>query len=264
MQISVHNIEFSYNGAPVLKDIKCSIGRGEFIAVVGPNGSGKSTLIKCMNGILRPLKGAVMISGKNIKQHHLRDLAKTIAYVPQNKYGRTPATVFDTVLLGRKPYISWKPSGSDMRIASEIISRLNLEDIAMKDINNLSGGQQQTVYIARALAQQPEILLLDEPTANLDLKHTIEIMDILKNLCNKGLTVVIALHDINLAIRYASGIMMLKEGEIFAHGGKEIVNEENLEKLYDIKVQIVENHGIRHVIPAGQFEEADGVKKTYT
>lgn len=251
MKISVRNIEFSYNGSPVLKDIRCNIEKGDFIAVVGPNGSGKSTLIKCMNGILTPRRGTVMISGKEIKHHHLRDLAKTMAYVPQNKYGSTPATVFDTVLLGRKPYINWKPSQNDMEVASEIINRLHLDDIAMKDVNKLSGGQQQTVFIARALAQQPEILLLDEPTANLDLKHTIEIMDILKSLCDKGLTVIIALHDINLAIRYASGIMMLKEGEIFASGGSETVTEENLEKLYDIKVRVLENNGTRHVIPVG-------------
>ncbi len=249
MNIIVDNIKFAYNGTPVLKDLDCNINKGELIAIVGPNGSGKSTLIKCMNGILSPQKGVVKISGEDIKKHKLQELAKNIAYVPQNKTRQTPVTVFDTVLLGRKPYISWKPSENDLEIATDIIDKLQLNSIALKDINKLSGGQQQMVYIARALAQQPEIILLDEPTANLDLKHTIEIMDKLSNLCSKGLTVVVALHDINLAIRYASNIMMLKNGKVFAYGGKEVITEDNLEFLYDIKVNIVKNDDNFHVIP---------------
>ncbi len=260
MKININNIQFSYNGTTVLKDINCKINNGDFIAVVGPNGSGKSTLIKCINGILKPQIGTVYIADKDIKQTHLRDLSKTIAYVPQNSNGQAPVSVFDTVLLGRKPYINWKPSSGDIKITTDIINHLKLDDIFMKDINKLSGGQQQTVYIARALAQQPEILLLDEPTANLDLKHIIEIMDTLKNLCNKGLTVVIALHDINLALRYASSIIMLKEGKIFAHGGKDIITEENLEKLYDIKVKVIRDNDFHHVIPLGKLYREDKTK----
>ncbi len=253
MKISINNIEFSYNGTPVLKNIDCKINKGDFITIVGPNGSGKSTLIKCINGILKPRKGTVLISDKDIKEHPKNDLAKCMAYVPQNNHKQTPVSVFDTVLLGRKPYINWKPSASDIKITADIIEQLKIETISMKDINKLSGGQQQTVFIARALAQETDILLLDEPTANLDIKHTIEIMDILKKLCDKGLTVIIALHDINLATRYASRIIMLKEGEIFAHGGKEIINEDNLENLYDIKVQLIESNNNLHIIPIGSL-----------
>ncbi len=257
MEISVHNIEFSYNGAPVLKNVRCEIGTGDFMAVVGPNGSGKSTLIKCMNGILRPRKGTVYISSENIREKTLREIAKKMAYVPQNKAGDSPVSVFDSVLLGRKPYINWKPSQSDIDITTNVIARLKLDHIAMKDINKLSGGQQQNVFIARALAQQPGILLLDEPTSNLDLKHTVRIMDTLKNLCKQGLTVIVALHDINLAMRYASRIMMLKEGEIYACGGREIVTEERLERLYDIKVRLIKNNGCFHVIPESSIENQD-------
>ena len=260
MKININNIQFSYNGTPVLKDINCKINKGDFIAVVGPNGSGKSTLIKCMNGILKPQKGTVYIADKDIKQTNLRDLSKTIAYVPQNGNGLAPVTVFDTVLLGRKPYINWKPSSNDIKITTDIINHLQLDDISMKDINKLSGGQQQTVYIARALAQQPEILLLDEPTANLDIKYTIEIMDTLTMLSNKGMTVIVALHDINLAMRYASSIVMLKDGKIFAHGGKEIITEENLEKLYDIKVKVVRDNNFQHVIPLGKLYKENKTK----
>jgi iron complex transport system ATP-binding protein len=254
MKISIQNIEFSYNGSPVLKDIGCNISKGDFVALVGPNGSGKSTLIKCITGILKPKKGAILISDLNINNLQVNELAQTLAYIPQNRNGQVPVSVFDTVLLGRKPYISWKPSKNDLEITSQVINQLNINDIAQKDINKLSGGQQQMVYIARALAQQPEILLLDEPTANLDIRHTIEIMDLLKGLCSKGLTVVIAIHDINLAMRYASHIMMLKEGEIFAFGGNEIITEQYIEKLYDVRVKIVTSDTTMHVIPVGAVD----------
>ncbi len=254
MNISVRNIEFAYNGSPVLKNINCDIDKGDFIAIVGPNGSGKSTLIKCMNGILKPQKGLVLIEKTEIFKHNKTDLAKTMAYVPQNNHNKAPVSVFDTVLLGRKPYINWKPSDSDMKITAGIIEQLNLGSISMKDINKLSGGQQQTVFIARALAQQTDILLLDEPTANLDLRHTIEIMETLKKLAGKGLTVILALHDINIAMRYASKIIMLKDGKIFANGGREIITEENLEKLYDIKIKIMENNNELFIVPVGVLE----------
>ena len=119
----------------------------------------------------------------------------------------------------------------------------------MKDVNKLSGGQQQTVYIARALAQEPSVLLLDEPTANLDIKHQIEIMDLLKKLSEKEITIIIALHDINMAVRYAGKIMMLKEGKVFAYGGRETITREHIEKLYDVKVQIIRNRNNLFIIP---------------
>jgi iron complex transport system ATP-binding protein len=251
MRIKIENIEFAYNGTAVLEAINCEIGRGDFIAVVGPNGSGKSTLIKCINGILKPRKGNIFIENENILKIKKNDVAKTIAYVPQINQTKTPLSVFDTILLGRKPYIHWKPSESDLQITADLIEQLNIGSIAMKDINKLSGGQQQTVFIARALAQQTDILLLDEPTASLDLRHSIEIMEILKNLANNGLTVIVALHDINIAMRYATKFMMLKQGRIFAHGGREIITEENLELLYDIKIRVIENNNEIYIMPLG-------------
>ncbi len=251
MNIKIDNIEFAYNGAAVLQNIECEINSGDLIAVVGPNGSGKSTLIKCVNGILKPRKGNILINEQDILKYRKNDIAKTMAYVPQINQGKTPLSVFDSILLGRKPYINWKPSKNDLQVTAEIIEQLNLSDIAMKDINRLSGGQQQTVFIARALAQQTDILLLDEPTASLDLRHSIEIMDILKQLANKGLTIIVALHDINIAMRYATKFMMLKNGEIFAHGGKEIITEEYLEQLYDIKIRVIRNDDELYIMPLG-------------
>ncbi|MBN2522886.1 MAG: ABC transporter ATP-binding protein [Bacteroidales bacterium] len=249
MKISIHDIEFSYNGTPVLEDITCTIEKGDFITLVGPNGSGKSTLIKCMNGILRPHKGTVLVNDQSLPSPD--ELAKKMAYVPQSENKKTSLSVFDTVLLGRKPYIHWKPSKHDLIITADILKSLHLGSLAMKEVNKLSGGQQQAVFIARALAQEPSILLLDEPTANLDIKHQIEVLDLLKSLSNQDITIVIALHDINMAIRYAGKIMMLKEGKIFAYGGKETVTEQHIESLYDIKVHIIRDMENIFIVPNG-------------
>ncbi len=251
MKISIHDIEFSYNGTPVLKQITSQVDKGDFLALVGPNGSGKSTLIKCINGILKTQQGVVMIDENPIDQYAPAGLAREMAYVPQNENKKAGLTVFDTVLLGRKPYINWKPSKNDLQITAQILKTLHLEKVSMKPVAKLSGGQQQTVYIARALAQEPDILLLDEPTANLDIKHQIEVLDLLKKLSNEGITIVIALHDINMAVRYASKIMMLKDGNIFAAGDNEIITTENIENLYDIKVNIIKEKGKIFIIPDG-------------
>jgi iron complex transport system ATP-binding protein len=151
--------------------------------------------------------------------------------------------------MGRKPYINWKPSASDLDITAEIMKLLDIDHLAMKRTNELSGGQQQTVMIARALAQEPEILLLDEPTANLDIRHQLEVMEVLKTLASKGITIVIAIHDINMAARYANNIMMLKDGKLFFYGAKDEITAQSIEMLYGIKVEIVSVEGTPYIIP---------------
>ena len=251
MKISIQHITFSYNGTPTLADIDFAIAPGELVALVGPNGSGKSTLIKCINGILKTQKGTIEIEGKAIEKYSPMELASEIAYIPQNENRQSTLNVFDMVLLGRKPYINWKPSENDLQIVAETIKNLHIEQIATKAFNKLSGGQQQTVYMARALAQQPKILLLDEPTSNLDMQHQLEVLELLKKYVNRGLTVIIALHDINLAARYASKILMLKNGQVFAAGNTAIINESNIENLFGIKVTIINDEDNLFVIPKG-------------
>ena len=255
MKISVHNLEFNYNGTPVLKNVTSYIEKGDFVALVGPNGSGKSTLIKCLNGILKAKRGSIMIEDRKIDSILASELAKQMAYVPQNEYKKPVFTVFDMVLLGRKPYFNWKPGKNDIDVTHQILKTLHLESIAMKEVNKLSGGQQQTVIIARALAQEPEILLLDEPTANLDIKHQIEVLELLKSLSQKGMTIIVALHDINMAIRYTNKLMMLKEGKIFASGGMDIITDENIEALYDVKVNIFKQGENIFILPFGNNQD---------
>ncbi len=252
MKICVHDLAFNYNGTTVLKNVNCKIEKGDFVALVGANGSGKSTLIKCMNGILKGQKGAVLIDKNPLETIKPVDLAKKLAYVPQNDPGNQILTVFDMVLLGRKPYFGWKPRNNDLRITQNILESLNMEAIAMKDINKLSGGQQQIVTIARALAQEPDILLLDEPTANLDIKHQVEVLELLKTLSSNGITIIIALHDINMAVRYTNKLLMLKDGYIFAAGGKEIITDKNIEDLYNINIAIIRESGNIFIVPVGK------------
>ena len=238
MHLSIHNISFSYNGWPVLDQITQQIDKGDFVAIVGPNGSGKSTLLRCIDGILKPQLGTIHLDHENV--HHLERpaRARSFGYVPQETGHTPPATVFDTVLMGRKPHIGWRIREKDKQITSRIIHQLHIEDIAMKDVNKLSGGQRQRVFIARALAQQPEILLLDEPTANLDLRHQLEVLQLLQHVSQNQITTLVAIHDLNLAAQYCSHFVMLKEGRIFSSGGKEILTKENIESLYQIKVNI--------------------------
>ncbi|MBI9037665.1 MAG: ABC transporter ATP-binding protein [Bacteroidales bacterium] len=249
VNIKIENLDFAYNGSLVLNKIFDEIKKGEFTALVGPNGSGKSTLLRCLDKILLPKNGSIYLNGKNFKEIDRKILAKSIAYVPQSEDEVFQSNVFDTILMGRKPHISWMPTNDDLEITAKVIEKLDLSEFSMKYLNQLSGGQRQRVYIARALAQQPKILFLDEPTANLDLRHQLEVLDILKNLTKKGISVVVAIHDLNLALQFCEKIVMLKDGKIFAKGGKEIITSKIVENLYGVKVKIINEDERFFIIP---------------
>jgi len=249
VKIELKNLDFAYNGSLVLKNLNHHFEQGKLISIVGPNGSGKSTILKCMDRILQPKNGTIYLDEKNILNFHSEELARKIAYVPQSEGGTFPATVFDSVLLGRKPHIKWSPRQNDLEVTASMMEKMNLKNISLKSINKLSGGQRQRVFIARALAQEPEVLLLDEPTANLDLKHQIGVLKILKELTEQGITVIIAIHDLNLALQFSDHFVLLKDGEVFASGDKGIITNKNIEKLYDIKVNIIKQKDKLFIIP---------------
>ncbi|MGM0510536.1 MAG: ABC transporter ATP-binding protein [Thermoplasmatota archaeon] len=248
--LEAQGIDFAYNGGPlVLKDVGLELNGGEIVALVGPNGSGKSTLLKCLADFHRPNKGSVRLDGRDITDLSLEEKARKVSYVPQIEKTSFPSTVFDTVLMGRKPYIAWKPSKKDIEIVSGLLEKLGLEKLAMRDINELSGGQRQKVFIARALAQHPDVMLLDEPTSDLDLKHQLEVLDIIKEQTHEGISALIAIHDLNMAVRYSDRIIMLREGEVFASGGMEIITPENIEEVYEVKVYVGEHAGWLTITP---------------
>jgi iron complex transport system ATP-binding protein len=249
--ISLSAVQFAYNGLPVISNVTHNFSRGSFTAVMGPNGSGKTTLIRLLNGMLKPDRGRVTINGISTSDYPARTLAQDMAYVPQMQQNVFPATVFDTVLLGRNPYIRWSPGKDDRRITAEILVRLGLEDIALKDINKLSGGQRQRVFVARALAQQPSIILLDEPTASLDLLHQHDVLRLLGKLADSGITVVMAIHDLNLAIKYCSNFMILNNKRLVAEGGKEIFTDKLIEDVYRVSVRIIDEDDRKYILPLG-------------
>jgi len=250
MNLQVNDISFSYrNGFPALKNISFHNRAGDLLAIVGQNGSGKSTLLKCINRILKIEAGSIRLGDTLLPLFSPGQLARIIAYIPQAEEYVTDLSVFDTVLLGRKPHIRHTPAPHDLETVSRLLTRLELESVAMRSLTTLSGGQRQRVFIARALAQQPEILLLDEPIANLDLNHQMKVMQLLQQLAADGMNIILTIHDINMAARFCNKVLMLKQGELFASGRQSAYTPENIQNLYDIRVDIVQHNDHICIIP---------------
>jgi len=247
--LDIKDLEFKYEKEKVLKQISFSAEAGELIMLIGPNGSGKSTLLKCITSYLKADNGEIKIHNKSIGSYQKSKLAELIAYVPQQKDYSFPMTVFETILMGRKPYSSWAASDRDKEITAEIIAELNLEDFAFKNINKLSGGQKQKVFLARAAAQESDIILLDEPTNNLDLKHQLEIFELINKEAASGKTVIVTMHDLGLVSRFAERIIVLKEGEIFSDGDKKSLTAEKINSVYGVEVCLKEHNGNQFIIP---------------
>lgn len=237
--IDVQNLAFSYGKKEVLKKIDHSFKEGTFTAILGVNGSGKSTMIKIVNGLLTPKQGNIKLHDKDLMDYRLAELSKKIAYVPQGQNNYFPTTVFDTVLTGRMPHMTWAPNDDDNVIVEEVLKSLNLLHLALRDISQLSGGQRQKVFIARALAQKTNIIILDEPTSNLDMKHQKEVMHLLNKLTHEGYTIIMALHDLNVAIQYCTDYLFLKSGYVRAAGDESIITEELISDVYDLDVQLI-------------------------
>lgn len=255
MKLVINNVSFSYKSAPALRNVCFELGKGEILSLVGPNGSGKSTLLKCIDGILKPHGGAVFFDGKQTCSMSSKELSTVMGYVPQSMTGAAsmfPFTVFDVVLAGRRPYIGWSVSEKDIEVVANILCFMGIEDLANRHFNELSGGEQQKVMIARALAQLPQILLMDEPTSNLDIKHQLEVLQMIHYLCkNMGLSVVMAMHDLNLASRFSDKMVMLKNGSIFAAGSPEkVITEENMVAVYGVRAHVsLTRFGRPQVVP---------------
>jgi len=250
--VSVRNLSFRYpRGARILERIELDAASGEVLCLIGPNAAGKSTLLKCMAGLLRPDTGQILLQGHPLPSFRSTQRARRIAYVPQAEAQNFPATVFDTVLLGRRPHMTWKPGKRDLEVVSGILSRLGLGGLALRETSRLSGGQQQKVSIARALAQEPEVLLLDEPTSSLDLKHQLEVMDLVAEQAGRGIVAVAALHDLNLALRYSDRVAMLKGGRMHACGGPDIVTAERVAEVYGVRVELSSAESGSVVVPTG-------------
>ncbi|WP_022850354.1 ABC transporter ATP-binding protein [Limisalsivibrio acetivorans] len=244
------SIEFSYSSEKkVLKGVGFEAERGEIVAVLGPNGSGKTTLLKNINRVLKPSAGIVSLGGRDVSSIPGREAAKVFGYMPQSSY-ENPVSVYEAVLVGRKP---WMSGGSmtkhDHEVAEKVLDRLGLAPLAFRYTDELSGGELQKVALARALAQEPEVLLLDEPINHLDISNQVLVMNAVLNLTREtGIIAVTVLHDINFALRAASKLVILKDGEVAASGAPDILTKELVREVYGVEVCFAETCGHRVMV----------------
>lgn len=243
--LQFEDVTAGYGGRPVLKDFSAGIGRGEFVGLIGANGTGKSTLLKCLTRIVPLNTGRILLMGQDNTALSVRERARRVAVVPQSFAIDYDFKVEDIVMMGRNPYLNFRDreSEQDLAVVARVMALTRTAEFRGRLFNALSGGEKQRVIIARALAQEPEILLLDEPTSALDVHHQIEVMEIIDGLNRQsGLTVVAVLHDLNLASRYCSRLIMMAGGRVVADGTpREVIVEENLGMLYDMDLLIREN-----------------------
>ena len=239
--IQTNNLTFTYKDRPVLDGVSLSVERGEMVGILGPNGSGKTTLLKIFSAVLRG-RGEVKVNGRSIETYGKRELSRLFAMVPQESQILFPYTVAEIVLMGRASYhsplaLEGKKDLEVARASMELTDSLPFSD---RYLHELSGGEKQRVIIARALAQEPEILLLDEPSAFLDLKHQVQVFELMRRLNREhNLTIVAALHDLNLAALFFPRLVMLRDGRIYRDGSpKEVLTEKTIEEVYGIRVRV--------------------------
>lgn len=259
--IDVHNLFFSYdNKREILKNINFSVTKGKVISILGQNGSGKTTLLKCLNALLKPAKGHIYFNSKEISKMNRSDIAKHIAYVPQEHMNTFPYTVLDVVLLGRAPYIGLfsTPKQGDIERCKEILNAFGIGYLSQRIYTEISGGERKLCLVARALASSPEVLLLDEPTAHLDMKHQTEVLNTIKSLSRQNsLTVLMTLHDPNIALLVSDKVILLKEGSTIGQGGvKEMITKNYIEETYDCEVSLLSDSERTVIFP--KVEESIG------
>ncbi len=238
--IELDNVSLGYDHGIILHDVNMKAKPGQILGLVGPNGSGKSTLIKGVTRVIDLFSGHISIDGRDIKTIKRDELARLVATVPQDPALPAAFTVFEVVLMGRTPHLGLLryEGGKDLAVAWQAMAATHTQSFAERRVSELSGGEKQRLIIARALTQQPKAMLLDEPTANLDINHQVEILNLVRSLCmEQDLTVIIALHDLNLAAQYCDWMVMLNGGKVYAEGTPlDILTAPNIKKVYRAEV----------------------------
>lgn len=246
--LEIKGLSFAYEtDKPVLRGVDLSLGDGNVGILLGRNGAGKSTLLKIITGILKPSAGSVLFDGQDLLAMTRRQRAALVAYVPQQiDYG--DLTVYQTVLTGRVSYYSVKPSKSDLDVVEKVISEMDLSDVSCRNVQELSGGERQKVAIARALAQEPKVLVFDEPTGNLDIANELLIIREARKIAHdKNITVFSSIHDLNQAMVFGDMFFFMKDGSIKFSGASEVFSPEVIREVYGVESTLVEDHGERFI-----------------
>jgi iron complex transport system ATP-binding protein len=248
MRLEIRGVEQGYGKKTVIRDIDMTVESGEVVTVLGPNGSGKSTLMKTICNVLPPREGTISIDGVSTKDLDRREFAKMVGYVPQLMVFFGQSTVYDSVLIGRKPYVEWSYSKEDIDTAADAMVKMKLGMLYDRLVSELSGGQMQRVTLARTLAQDPKFYIFDEPTSALDLRNQLDTLKMMRSLIKeKGASMVMAMHDLNLALRYSDKVMALKDGTVYGFGPtEEIITEKMIKDVYNVDSEI-------HDGPKGKF-----------
>lgn len=252
--VNVENVNFKYSKEDVLKKISLEVPKGSFVCILGPNGSGKTTLLKNICSLLKPNDGHILVGEKALNSYRQKELAKNLAVVHQTQTTEFDFKVEDVVLMGRYPHIKsfQTEKMKDYEVAEQSMKHTSVFHLKDKSLQSISGGERQRVMIARALTQESELLLLDEPISHLDIKYQLEILKLCQILKKeKKITIVATLHDINLASRFSDLIVLMKEGEIVEIGTpRDVITLKNIQHVYDVKVELMEHLSFPMVVPS--------------
>lgn len=247
MNIKAENINITLEKNNILKDINIEVDNKEVVGIIGPNGSGKSTLLKCIYRVLKPNDGAILLDNVDIKDMSVKESSKRLAVLSQHNNYNFDFTVKDIVLMGRSPHKKFmeRDNKEDYDIVNEALKKVDMFEFKDRSFQSLSGGEQQRVILARALAQQPKCLILDEPTNHLDIKYQLQLMRIVKGL---GIEVIAAIHDLNIAAMYCDKIYVLKDGEIIKNGKpKDVLTQELIKDVYEVDSEVIVNEERVHI-----------------
>ena len=251
MKLRVYDVDVELGSKKILNGITFEVEKGELVGLLGPNGSGKSTILRTVFGILKPLKGAVYLNGDEINNIGIEDAAKLMGYLPQ-EHSEANLTVLDVVLLGRTPYVNFSPKKVDYRLAEEALRLVGMEKFAKRKFSSLSGGEKQKVMLARIFCQKTDFMLLDEPTAHLDIKSQFEILQVVRKMVDGGRAAIVAIHDINLALNFSDRILMVRNGRIvYAGKPEDVINPDTIQEVFGVKAEIYSENGKLIVVPVG-------------
>jgi len=262
MKLEIHNLSVAYGEAPVLKSLDVSAASGEVLGIIGPNGCGKSTFVKTIAGIIEPAAGTIRLDGTDLLTLPKNEIAKRVGYVPQDFRQLASITVLDTVTIGRRPHVSWTLTKKDFSIVRSAMQSLAILPLAQKRLDQLSGGERQKVFIARALAQEPLVYLFDEPTSALDIRHQIAVFRLIRSLAHEnGAAVLVVVHDLNFAQYYADRIVLMKKGQVVGAGTpEEVMTRDAIRAVYGVGMRSVTTDAGTYVLPEWEaaLEETAG------